>query len=179
MKRSRRQVEKDGAKRLDGSWPHPDYTTCVATSEQQDRKTLCSRLYCAAGFSRILTTGTPQNDLYDISCIGIRSEKAIVPSISQKCMSKYISDQTGNNVTPILYSPSRVEENTTFSFLLRPFPAAKDHWLMVCRRREDIDFISSTHSELCITIQCIKKKHFLLQPFDGQWTISLHSKWPK
>lgn len=110
MKRSRRQVEKDGAKRLDGSWPHPDYTTCVATSEQQDRKTLCSHLYCAAGFSRILTTGTPQNDLYDISCIGIKSEKAIVPSISQKCMSKYISDQTGNNVTPILYSPSRVEE---------------------------------------------------------------------
>lgn len=171
MKRSRRQVEKDGAKRLDGSWPRPDYTTCVGTSVHQDRKTPCSHLYWAGRFSKILTTGNIQNDLYDICCIGIRSEKAIVQSIRQKCVSKYISEQTGNSVVSVLHSPSRVEQNTTFSFPMRPFPAAKDHWLMVCIRRQDIDFISTTHSELCITIQCIEKKEFLLPPFDGQWTI--------
>lgn len=179
MKRSRRQVEKDGAKRLDGSWPCPDYTTCVGTAVHQDRKTPSSHLYWAARFSRILTTGTIQNDLYDIGCIGIRSEKATVQSITQKCMSKYISEQTGNSVVSVLHSPSRVEQNTTFSFLLRPFPAAKDHWLMVCIRSQDIVFISTIHSELCITIQCTEKKHFLLPPFDGQWTLSLHSKLPK
>ena len=109
MKRSRRQVEKDGANRLDGSWPRPDYTTCVGTAVHQDRKTPCSHLYWAARFSRILTTGTLQNYLYDISCIGIRSEKAIVQSIRQKCMSKYISEQTGNSVS-VLHLPSRVKQ---------------------------------------------------------------------
>ena len=81
------------------------------------------------GFQRFWETGTIQNDLYDISCIGIRSEKAIVQSIRQKCMSKYISEQTGNSVVSVLSLPSRVEQNSMFSFLLRPFPAAKDHWL--------------------------------------------------
>lgn len=154
-------------------------TQRVGMSVHQDRKTPCSHLYWAARFSRILTTGTTQNDLYDMTCIGIRSEKAIVQSIRQKCMCTYISEQTGYSAVSVPHSPSRVEQNTTFSFLLSPFPAAKDHWLMVCIRRQDRDFISTTHSELCITIQCIKKKHFLLPPFDGQWTISLHSKLPK
>lgn len=139
MKRSRRQVEKDGAKRLDGSWPCPHYTTRVGMAVHLDRRTAYSHFYGAASFARILTTGTIQNDLYDTGCIGIRSEKAIVQSIRQKWASKYVWEQTGSSVVSVPHWPSRVEESTMFSLLLRPSSAAKTHWLMVCIKRQGTD----------------------------------------
>lgn len=128
------------------------------------------------GFQGFWQLGLLRMICVTLVALWIRSEKAIVQSIRQKCMSKYISEQNGNSVASVLHSPSRIEQNTMYSFLLRPFAVAKDHWLMAYIRRQDTDFISTTHWELFITIQCIEKKHFLLPPFDGQWKVSLHSK---
>lgn len=105
-----------------------------------DRRTACSHFYGAESFARVLTTGTIQNDLYDTGCIGIRSEKAIVQSIRQKWASKYVSEQTASSVVSVPHWPSRVEESTMFSLVLRPSSAAKTRWLMVCIKRQGTDF---------------------------------------
>lgn len=137
MKRSRRQVEKDGAKRLDGFWPCPDYTTCVGMVVHLARKTACSHFYGAAWS---LTIGTVLNDLCDTGCIGIRSEKASVQSMRQKWASKCVPEQSGSSVMSVPHWPSRVEQSTMFSFLLKPSPAAKALWLTVCIKRWGTDF---------------------------------------
>lgn len=56
-------------------------------------ETACSHFYGTARLARSLTTGTVQNDLCDIGCTGIRSEKAIVQNIIQKWAGKSVSEQ--------------------------------------------------------------------------------------
>lgn len=82
MKRSRRQAEKDGAKRFDGSWPCPGYTTRVGRAVHPDRKAALTSM--GQELVRSLTIGTALNDSCDTGCTGIRSEQAIVQSIRQK-----------------------------------------------------------------------------------------------
>lgn len=116
------------------SWLH----NAVGMAVHLDRETACSHFHGAARLARSLTIGTVQNDLRDTGCIGIRSEKAIVQSIRQKWASKCISEQSAALSVPLW--PSRVEQSTMSSWLLRHSPAATAHWLTVCIKRQGMDF---------------------------------------
>lgn len=101
--------------------------TRVGMAVHLDRKTACSHFHGAARLARSLTIGTVQNDLCDTGCTEIRSEKAIVQSIRQKSASESVPDQRGSTAVSVPHWPSRAEQSTMFSFLLRPSPAATAH----------------------------------------------------
>lgn len=56
----------------------------------------------------------------------------------------------------VLHLPSRVEQSTVSSFLLGCFPAAKDHWLMVFIRRQDINFVTTTSQNCALQSSVLK-----------------------
>lgn len=89
---------------------------------------------------RSLTTGTALNDSCDTGCTGIRSEKAIVHSITQKWGSECAPEQSGSSAVSVPHWPSRAEHSSTFPFLLRASPAARAHWWTVCIKRQGTDF---------------------------------------
>lgn len=153
--------------RKDSSWPWRGCTPRVGMAVPPDTKAACSHCYGAARL-------TQECDNWDCSewlmwhwLHWIRSEKAIVHSIRQQWGSKCVSEQSGSRAVSAPHGPSRAEQSTMSSLLLRP-SLLQAHWWTVCIKGQGMDFVRTIYPELCVTIQCIEKKYFLLQPLNGQ-----------